>query len=86
MSSRSSSPAAPASAKLADTVGACRTFLRHGGLAQTPADFGAQVIGHAPHGRLTINQPRGLSGVPSFGHCTAAASSASWTASSAAEK
>ena len=33
-----------------------------------------------------ISQPRGLSGTPSSGHCMAAASSASWTASSAAEK
>src|SRR6266852_4958913 len=33
-----------------------------------------------------ISQPRGLSGTPSSGHWTAAASSASWTASSAAEK
>ena len=33
-----------------------------------------------------ISQPRGLSGTPSAGHCTAAAISASWTASSAAEK
>ena len=30
------------------------------------------------------SQPRGFSGTPSSGHCTAAASSASWTASSQA--
>ena len=33
-----------------------------------------------------ISHPRGLSGVPSAGHCSAAASSASCTASSAAAK
>jgi hypothetical protein len=33
-----------------------------------------------------ISQPRGLSGTPSLGHCWDAASSASWTASSARSK
>ena len=33
-----------------------------------------------------ISQPRGLSGTPSPGHCTAAARSASWVASSAVAK
>jgi hypothetical protein len=32
------------------------------------------------------SQPCGLSGTPSFGHCTVAAISASWTASSQASK
>ncbi|CAM5713977.1 hypothetical protein SCALM49S_08537 [Streptomyces californicus] len=33
-----------------------------------------------------ISQPRGLSGIPSRGHCPAAAIRASWTASSAGSK
>ena len=33
-----------------------------------------------------ISQARGLSGMPSFGHCCAAAIRASWTASSAVSK
>ena len=33
-----------------------------------------------------ISQPRGLSGMPSVGHCMAAARSASWVASSAVSK
>jgi hypothetical protein len=33
-----------------------------------------------------ISQARGFSGIPSFGHCAAAAIKASWTASSAVSK